>query len=201
MSKRAHDTEINWENEIAQVAKGYLDGDAEVTRRRALWPAAVRDVLLPTLKEAGDIFAKHMGTVAKDAIGSIRAEHAIIGGGPRRDPDGPKIEAVQLYLCNSDGLGFLPHSGTLVVEVGATLGYSLGVSGRVLRWHIDHRLTGYSDDSGQMTEDEYFEDASKLTVDLVRLHVVKFLRHALTTSYRGDQSSSPVGFSLRHRVP
>jgi hypothetical protein len=39
----------SWENEIAQVAKSYLEGAAEITRRRALWPAAVKDVLLPTL--------------------------------------------------------------------------------------------------------------------------------------------------------
>ncbi len=46
------------------------------------------------------------------------------------------LESVQLYAGQEDGLSVMKHgtdgTSTIVVEVGATLGYSLGVSGEVL---------------------------------------------------------------------
>jgi hypothetical protein len=139
--------------------------------------------------------------VRTDGYG-ISAKHLVLGGGP---PNGPGLEAVQFYLGPSDLLGIINHNDKPVIEVGATLGYSLGVDGRVLRWHIDHWVSGFEDNSSRrMIDDEFFDDASVLTTDLVKSHVIDFLRKAFKTSYRyrgSDRQSYRIGFAFSENTP
>ncbi len=106
------------------------------------------------------------------------------------------MESVQLDTGQSDPLGFFSQSKDLLIEIGATLGYSLGVHGRVARWHIDHWIKGIAP-PGKMQIDEVFEDASKITAEMVRRDVVTFLRGAIANSYRAPDASSRIGFVMQ----
>jgi hypothetical protein len=186
--RRIHEVDAtkSWDEALATLAQSYAAGEEAVRLRQTAWEPCASTVLLPTLKRAAEI-------LQRNGLEQASAERYVLG---------TNIEAVQLYTGQEKGLRLLKRSGNdgsvaFVTEVGATLGYSLGVSGHVMRWFRAHWLTGCGADHPPWTELEMFEPGG-LTTGLVEGHVRSFLKLAWATSYRGPAvaSRNPIGFLL-----
>lgn len=168
---------MTWEEELKRSASRYVTGWPDVNRRRAEWKRCVEEVLLPTLERAAAFLQ------SQKLLPFAKAEHHIFG---------THLESVQLHTGSIDTGIMLDQDFAqrtkvafpLVMEVGATLGYSLGVSGHVRRWHIEHWFSGLGPSHPAMQEQDAF-DPSKLTVSIVESHVLRMLEASIATSFLG----------------
>ncbi len=164
-----------WEDELRETAKLYEEGDRAAQKRRAVWQRYAAETILPTLERAAK-------TLKEGGLAATEVERYVFGG---------HLESVQLQIAGRDtgvvlSADFAERkkaSHRLVFEVGATLGYSLGVSGRVRRWYIEHWFDNLGEHHPAPAYQELFEDASALTVQVLERHVLDFVKSSLATSY------------------
>jgi hypothetical protein len=180
--------EITWEDRIAGFAGGYRAGVEVIRARRAVWERCAPIVILPTLERAAEVMKRN----------------GLLNAYARRRTFGRDLESVQLYTGQEDGLAGVLEKGpdgkaSMLVEVGATLGYSLGLSGQVLRWVRKHWVQGLGHDHPPWTEIEIHEDADELVQALVERHVLQLLEMVRESSYRqarpADRAGPPIRFS------
>ncbi len=173
---------MTWKDDIEAVGKAYTERTAAVNQRRALWAPAVTDVLMPTLDEARAL-------MKAGGFRGPQVKHHVFG---------KFAEAVQLTTGQTATGQFFENGRTQAEQIGleidSTLGYSLRTDGRIVMWYRPHWLTRY-ENHPPMREQKVIDDGSALTVDMVRRHVVEFLRFALESSYLSWRcDKGPVGF-------
>jgi hypothetical protein len=181
-----------WDDDLRDLAKLHVEAWASVKERRDVWNRHAAETILPTLERAAQVL-RDAGFVL------ACAERKVFGS---------NLESVQLHTGSRPTLVMLEADFAArreaaipsVIEVGPTLGYSLGVSGRVRRWHIEPWFESLGPRHPKPDYLEVLPDAAALTSALLQRHILEFAKTMLGLSFTAREvEDRQIGFVVEPR--